>query len=238
MNEWLRRTLAPAAASTRVEHFDYRALRLVVGLIGFLLPLLLVVRAHVFGDSPLMRSISSYYHTPGQDLFVGSLCVIAMFLLAYRGKATLDGRVSTLGGLAALVIAFFPTDPEPPLTDLQELIGTVHLIGAGVFFVVLAGFCLWLFPNAPRFMDYEQRNVYEVRRDRIYRGCGWGIVISLLAIGVTKVLPVAQDLAWQPVFWFEWLALALFGVSWITAGKYWRISFLVAPNEAYKFKDL
>ncbi|MEM7097775.1 MAG: hypothetical protein AAF541_05895 [Pseudomonadota bacterium] len=231
--DWWRELVKPEQAGVWEEHFDYRALRLSVGLIGFVLPFALYLRASIFDHYPGLPSISSYYHSSGQDIFVGSLCIIAMFLLTYHGKATADRRVSTIGGIAALGIAFFPTAPLTNVSSVDEIVSMIHLFSAGVFFIVLAVFCLGLFPNAPRFMDANQRTIYEIRRDRIYRVCGWLIIFCMIAIVLTKIFPGDWVLKWRPVFYLEWLALVAFGASWITAGKYWRFSGIVGNAEAY-----
>ena len=237
MSNMVQKLTEPSTSTSRVEHFDYHGLRLVVGLLGFVLPIALVLRVNVFTQTEMLLSISAYYHSSGRDIFVGSLCVIAMFLLAYRGKAKIDGRFSTLAGIACLGIAFFPTAPLHATAE-QMTFSLLHILSAGVFFLMLAVFCLLLFPNAPRFMALEQRTIYEVRRDRVYRFCGWSILVCLLLILTTKIFPGAWVAQWRPVFFLEWFALAMFGVSWITAGKYWRISYLVSRQEGYRMRNL
>ena len=163
---------------------------------------------------------------------MGSLCVIGVFLITYQGKGQLDAWLSTLAGFAALGIAFFPT-ADVNSNSVSHLNAQLHFVSAGVFFSLLAIFCLFLFPNAPRFMTFDQRDQYACRRDRVYRGCGYTIVVCLLLIGLVRLMP-HWFASFKPVFILEWLALAAFGVSWIVAGKYWRFSYLVSPNEGYR----
>src|SRR5262249_44338468 len=69
------------AAYTR----SYRAMRLVVGILGVALPLVFIIGEAFFlrGGVHVRGSISAYYHTPMQDVFVGGLCVIGFLLATY-----------------------------------------------------------------------------------------------------------------------------------------------------------
>jgi hypothetical protein len=58
--------------------FDYRALRLIMGLIAFSLPIVVTVLA----TGPL-SSISAPYYTDGRDAFVGMLFIVGALLWAY-----------------------------------------------------------------------------------------------------------------------------------------------------------
>src|SRR5215208_5760964 len=60
--------------------FDYKALRLMVGAIAFLLPWVVIVVTY-----QATSSISASYHTKVRDIFVGSLFVIGALLVAYNG---------------------------------------------------------------------------------------------------------------------------------------------------------
>ena len=60
--------------------FDYRALRLLVGLIAFALPIVVSLLS-----IKTLPSISASYHAEGRDAFVGMLFVVGAFLWAYNG---------------------------------------------------------------------------------------------------------------------------------------------------------
>ena len=56
-------------------------------------------------------SISHYFYEPrAGTFFVMALTVVAAFLYSYRGEKPLDNYVAGGGAIAALLIAFFPTD--------------------------------------------------------------------------------------------------------------------------------
>lgn len=67
--------------------FDYRALRLLMGLVALSLPFLV----RFIATNPL-TSISASYHSEARDVFVGMLCIVAAFLWAYNGHSALEGR--------------------------------------------------------------------------------------------------------------------------------------------------
>jgi hypothetical protein len=62
---------------------SYLVMRLAIGALAMALPLLLVAMVDVIeGSNPATRgSMSADYYTGAQDLFVGVLCVIGVFLI-------------------------------------------------------------------------------------------------------------------------------------------------------------
>jgi hypothetical protein len=97
------------AAYTR----SYRVMRLVVGFLGVALPLVFITGEALFlrGSVHVRGSISAYYHTSMQDVFVGGLCVIGFLLATYMAGEfwTVDFWASLIAGLAVLGVVFFPT---------------------------------------------------------------------------------------------------------------------------------
>ena len=55
--------------------------RTAIGVLGVALPPALLVWAM---DAGVQSSISAYYYTAGRDWFVGTLCVIGVFLVFYQ----------------------------------------------------------------------------------------------------------------------------------------------------------
>src|SRR5258705_441416 len=124
---------------------SYLALRKAVGAVALGLPFVLAIPWWVLRDHIFESSISSYYHTGMRNLFVGSLCAIAMFLLCCRGYDWKDEVAGIFSSLCTLGVAFFPTAPDGTATVRQQQIGTVHYIFAALLFSTLAYFCLVLF---------------------------------------------------------------------------------------------
>lgn len=233
--------------------FDYKALRLMVGVIAFLLPWVVILATlHV------TSSISASYHTDVRDIFVGALFVIGALFVAYNGhqvelndrnigqfwnwlstfwKAAKDFRklerkyeervVSFLGGSAAVLAALFPTACDQCDPDLKS---RIHTIAAVILFSGVVYFCLVGFLDQARAKDGKKAKL----RASIYRVCGWGIA-AIMVGSVVAPYAVTVELAraWSITFWAETLALWLFGIAWMTASKFLR--FLV-DEEAEQLK--
>ena len=108
---------------------SYVFMRLAIGVLGFLLPPLLVfLEPILFDGQPYPRgSLSAYYYSGVRELFVGMLCAIGVFLVIYKiADRTRESRVSTYAGIAVIVVALFPTGKPGagvPPTPLQNLLG-------------------------------------------------------------------------------------------------------------------
>jgi hypothetical protein len=113
--------------------FQYRTLRMFIGLIAFGIPFVcwgavIVVQGEWFIPS----SISVTYHLGARDFFVGMLAVVGTFLLAYNGhkspKIRILGRshsieryLSFTAGLCAACVALFPTSVDLPWINREKL---------------------------------------------------------------------------------------------------------------------
>ncbi|MBI2722475.1 MAG: DUF998 domain-containing protein [Bacteroidetes bacterium] len=209
---------------------SYLTLRKAIGILGILLPLTLAIGSVIFGDClTIQQSISNYYHTNMRDVFVGYMCVISVFLIAYKGYDTLDNLASTLAGTFGLILALLPTaikiDPlGNPLycnilcnTSLPGWIGIVHLISAGLFFITLACISMFLFTKG-----YYYPTPEKLLRNKIYRTCAIIMFACMAALALFFALPLnfqSQLLPYKPVLILETFALLAFGLSWLVKGE-------------------
>jgi hypothetical protein len=60
--------------------------------------------------------MSGSYYTSTRNLFVGALCALGVFLIGYRHTER-QNRCTWFAGACALVVAFAPTAPKPPMTE-------------------------------------------------------------------------------------------------------------------------
>jgi hypothetical protein len=160
----------------------------VIGYLGLALPILLVqvqrLRPNAPSDQWTGDSISAYYWTGAVSLFVGLLAALSLFLLTYRGYANesykYDRGAAIIAGIAAAVVALFPTSPPRGLAPLPwwgDWIEKTHMLAAVILFSMFAVFSLWLFrKTAPG----EQPPADKTRRNAIYLLCGFGIIGSML----------------------------------------------------------
>lgn len=203
---------------------SFLSVRRAIGALGFFLPLALLA-ASIFEPGGLRTSISAYYYSPMREIFVGTLIAQAVFLWSYEGfRPDAGDRITDRGtartaAVAVALVALLPTaGPPTACTALQCLLGprvaaTLHFIAAGVFFGALAIFCLVLFVKGQ--VDGPEKRA----SNRIYRICGWLILLSIGAIAILAATGLDERLAaLRPVFWLETVATFAFATSWAVKG--------------------
>lgn len=200
-------TTATRSPQTTLVH-SYLYLRRAIGLIGLALPFVLILGKQLVDGGDLAGSLSGYYYTDVRDVFVGAMCAAGVFLLAYYGHDQVDNIASTVAGVGAIGLALFPTTPGHDVTAWDRTSGILHLVFAAVFFLMLAYFCLRLFPH-----DGEQPPGTGV----VYRVCGVVILACLVLIAATKALDLVPEL--RPALWLESIAVWAFGVAWLLKGQ-------------------
>lgn len=209
---------------------SYAVIRICVGFIGILLPIVLMIgESFVAGSVTARDSISAYYHSPMQDLFVAALSIIAFLLLTYMSGQvkTADFAISTLAGITLLGVVFFPTwrpgvegtngpfcgpGVEPPgCSAVESTLGEsrtaiVHVTCATIFILSLAVICC----------------CFAVR-DRTKGRGAWRWITQLVCAAaiIVACLWVAMGpkiFGLTPLYVGEVAAVWAFGVSWFIAG--------------------
>lgn len=135
--------------------FDYRALRLLMGIIALALPFVVT-----FLSSEKLSSISASYHAETRDAFVGMLFVVSAFLFAYNGHSSKESIASKTASLTAISVALFPTSCDG---CMPNIISILHLLAAALLFSILAYFCF-----APFRHDTKGQPGKKGRRSKIY----------------------------------------------------------------------
>lgn len=186
--------------------FDYRTLRLLVGILAFALPL----GAWLFYPFLIPLSISASYYTGARDFFIGSLCVIATLFFAYNGHKSAENWMANLGALTAIVAASVPTSCNTCALSPSSI---VHLIAGATLFVVIAYFCLWPFRQSAK----DKPDDKAKKRAAIYTICGVVIIVSIPAAGAASFLKISGE--FPVIFWAETIAIIAFGIAWIVASK-------------------
>lgn len=206
---------------------SYMTLRRIIGLTAIGLPLVLVAGKWLVDGPGVARSISAYYYTGMRDVMVGSLCAIALFLYSYKGYDRRDDWAGNIAGALALAVALVPTAPicpVPPLataqpcvvSPLQSVLGDIHSLSAGGFFLTLAYFSYFLFTKGDAHPTPQ-----KIWRNRIYHSCGLIIVLCAAGLGLVYLLPGDSFVHRQlhATFWLEALGIWAFGWSWFTKGE-------------------
>ena len=207
-------------SSPLVKVFDYRALRLMMGLIAMSLPFVVTFRANL----PL-SSISASYYTAARDLFVGQLFVVGAFLWAYRGQTRFQAVASKVASLAAVCVALFPT---PPADQPATTTGYIHFAAAGILFLILTYFCF-----VPFMGETWGGKVKEMRRAIVYLFCGSAMVLSMLTLLYAWLFMEPKTVeALKLVYYGEAMALIAFGFAWMVSGKF--IPYFADEDEALR----
>lgn len=204
---------------------SFLTLRKAVGWLGILLPAGLLAENFIFTSCCCLQdSISHYYYTVAGNLFVGTLCAVALFLIAYRGYPDdrRDNTLTTLAGIFALGIAFFPTNDNSfnscailhlPDNDARRII---HYTCATIFFLLLAGISFYFFTKGK-----GRPTPHKLLRNKVYRVCAVLIVVFVALIALYGIFGkyLHSIDKYKPIFWLEWCALLAFGSSWLIKGE-------------------
>ena len=85
----------------------YRYLR--IAIVAMVIALLISIWFEFRAANELLSAISTYYYTPVNPLFVGSLIMIGICLIAIRGSTVFEEVFLNLSGMLAPVVALVPT---------------------------------------------------------------------------------------------------------------------------------
>ena len=197
---------------------SYLGIRRAIGISGLLLPVLLGPLGWL-GGIPIQDNMSSYYHTPLRDVFVGTLSAIGVFLLCYRGYDWVENWTANLGCASALGVALFPLDAGSDPLFQKSLVGYLHTLSGGVFFLTLAFYSLYHFPRDSR----RENEPHLFERAVVYRCSGLVILAAMIAMG--GYLFLLGD-GWKRIlndynflFWMEWVAVWSFATAWLAKSR-------------------
>lgn len=201
-------------------------LRCTIGWLGMLLPLIVLILSSVYGYG-FPDSISATYYIPTCITpFMIILGSAGLLLFSYKGYDKQDDIICTIAGIFALGICLFSCKTEnliqkfPYLAELTNvgtfniipsISGILHNICAIGFFLLLAYNSLFLFTKSSGIMTENKK-----KRNTIFRICGVGMAVSFIAI-----IPINIFKWWGGVWIVETIALAFFGISWLTKADYY-----------------
>ena len=193
---------------------SYLTLRLLIGLTGILIPLLVVIGKWISERTwQLEFSISDYYDNGAAgDMLVGILFVLGFFLMAYKGPLPIDNITAKIGCITSLGASLFPT------TFCSDCwVHALHFVFAFLLFSVFIFFSIYLFRKTH---SKKTMTVQKKYRNRIYLVCGIIMILCIVAIAISFfLLESSVTEKYKLVFWFESIALVSFGISWITKSE-------------------
>jgi hypothetical protein len=203
---------------------SFRLMRIIVGILGLSIGIILPIISALFSDCfHIQESISHYYYTIAGDVFVGLLCAVAFFLISYPGEGMWEDLWTNIAGVCALVVAFFPTSYCQIIDTCTKYsfvygnwVSKLHLISAGLFFIILGGVAFFQFPKITAQMTHREL----VNRQWFYKGCGiamWICILTLLPMTFSESYSHFLSLN-KIVFFIEVIALVAFGWCWLKKG--------------------
>ncbi len=203
----------------------YLQIRKIIGLLGMLLPVILVVGNYFLGNCTYIQmSISQYYYTDIGDVFIGILFAISIFLFTYNGYDSRDNWAGNFACIFGLAAAIFPTNMKNPVpacnfslvpNPFPNYFQYIHTGAAVVFFIILAYFSLFLFTKGEANPTSTKKT-----RNKIYKTCGYIIIacfLVLFLIFINKSLKESLE-SYKPIFVLETIILWAFGFSWLVKG--------------------
>ena len=211
----------------------YFFLRLSLGIIAILIPLVLWLGGRMMLGIPPQTSISAYYHTDMRDVFVGGLFAVGLALLIYKGFSFTEDWLLNVAGVLIIGVAYFPMDPTtlfqcfPPCETTCTLYSSIldrtpdSLIKIGIhgyyavaFFIAIGCVCAFCSKRTLHLIpDKRIRQSYLIT----YRILGIAMVaLPLSTAALLRLSPHAgSDCADRTVFWIESLGVWVFAVFWL-----------------------
>lgn len=209
-------------------------LRLGLGILGMLLPIIVLTLCLIFGYGIPDSISATYYLDPTIVPFMIILGSASITLICYMGYDSQDDIICTIAGIFALMICLFPCKTEglidhwnylefPEYVGIFQLpaviSGWIHNISAIGFFALLSYNSYFLFTKGSDNLTPNKR-----KRNIIYKVCGIGMAVSFVAI-----IPVSIFKLWGGLWLIETIALAFFGISWLTKADIFPFLFCDSP---------
>ena len=211
----------------------YFFLRLSLGIIAALLPLILWLGGRIILNIPAQTSISAYYHTDMRDFLVGALFALGLALLIYKGFSFAEDWLLNIAGILIICVAFFPMNPASvlkcfPPCDAQCISYSgildrtaeglikagIHGICALIFFIAIGCVCIFCSRRTLHLIPEQRiRRTYRI----IYQILGAAmIIIPLLTASLLRLSPhsgiACED---RTIFWTETTGVWVFAVFWL-----------------------
>jgi hypothetical protein len=217
---------------------SYLAHRQLIGWLGLALPVSVMAVGEWLSDSGAQSSLSGYYYTGAQGVFVGMMCAIGAFLLTYRGYqgTPIDRVAGRAAGVCAVAVGLLPTVPPAdvlPPSWWSPLTGQLHTAAAAGLFALFIYFSGGLFrrwgkkrsdSKMERCACMDKRSDRKKVRDGLYlifaivmTTCVLAIVGYNYALGAGAISSALERC--RPVLWLESTAVTSFAFSWLVKGE-------------------
>jgi hypothetical protein len=196
-------------------------------------PLALLIGFTILQGWPPPDSISEYYYSSLQYVFLGGLIGLGLLLIYYQYRDetddwvtrwNMDTLVSSLAGLAALGVAAFPPAPVHNPTALQQKVDVFHHFFAFLFFLCMFVIVFFFFTRPagplPWSRAWKALPVLRRRRNWIYVICA--VIIAIAGVGMVLWGLLSDPGATGPntvVFVGETTSVYVFAFAWLVKGE-------------------
>jgi hypothetical protein len=241
----LREPADPSKPADVLYPRSYLLTRMIIGLIGILLPIALILGEWLLLDDAGVRvrgSLSAYYHSSMRDLFVAALCVTGFFLATYMaGQSNKDFWYSLWAGLAVFGVAFLPTQ-RPGIPDdgpfcgatpmpegcapLQQAFGetpvaTFHFIFAAAFIISLAVMSFFFAKREKETEETPTRVRFlfaKTSRIRLLYIC-FGVIVGAVVLAVVGMFVHFTVAGLTTLYIAEVASVWAFGTAWFVKSR-------------------
>lgn len=195
-----------------------KQLRCLIGWLGMSLPWIVLILSLSFGYGFPNSISATYFVAPCITPFMIILGASGILLFTYKGYDIVDNILNTAAGAFGLGVCLFPCAATSAShigtfqlpTDISD---TLHMISAIGFFGILAYNSIFQFTKGA-----SNPTPNKKKRNVIFRVCGIGMIASfvLLPLANLGIINIPH------VIWIiETIALAFFGISWLTKADYY-----------------
>ena len=207
---------------------SFYTIRKIIGTLGVLLPILVVIG----NKCQFLPSLSHYYYSQSAVFFIAILSSFGLFLISYKGYEKAenewfsDNCITHMGGFAVLLVVVIPTacvgdectlvgefkNGFPMYGHTSSVKSAIHLASAGIFLFAMGWMSVKRFTKGTttKYHTYYKYSGYTV----------WACIsILLIEFVASKITGTNVYLSPFDVLFFETIAVAAFGSSWLLKGK-------------------
>ena len=219
---------------SKTASISYSKLRQTIGWLGILLPLVVYLDTVMVGDCHCLQdSISHYYYTVANALFVGifwGLGLVLFFYPSYKNEPEKDGLLTNFAGICAICVSLFPTNPNSSDSCAifklctSPLRAGVHYSSAALMLIIFSYMSIRIFTKTDKGNDLSlDKHKWKRRRNRIYVIAGLLTLASITTAGVLSFIEYkfpSVPLPSKYTYWLEVAALLPFGIAWLIKGGF------------------
>ena len=199
---------------------SYLTMRKAIGYIAMIFPFALIIGTLFGGLTPMQNSISAYYWTTSNIIFVSMLVTFGIFLLSYNGYDKVDKWITSIAGASMLIVAFFPCEGSP-VPDYLFMFLPVKTSAIIHYTAAISTFSLMGIMSLFQFTKGNSKTEQKKKRNLVYKVSGITIFATIALMVIVQIIPHGREVTdvvrlW---YWLESIILWAFGVSWLVKGE-------------------